>query len=194
VSTHVHGERWSTEVLLWIQSHPLRWRTLVHLCDGVIASPQDIARDIGVPVENVAYHVRQLCDRGMIRSVGTEKRRGRTAHMYAVTDSWIDDEDWYRLPASAKRAFLARNLGWIARALRAGAQHAGFDRRNSHLTYHRLRLTAAQWEDLARDMNDLHERIRTLPHREPGDPASSGEHIDTVVVLMQFEEREATEG
>ena len=183
-----HGEELTRDDILWLQGHPLRWRIWVALCDGVVASPQDLATEIDARVENVAYHVRQLRDRGLLRAAGTEKRRGRTAQLYAVTDNWIQDDVWDELPPSAKRPILLRNLGWVARSLRASVDRGGFDHPRTHVVYHRLRLSPGQRDELAREVAELHERVRTLPHREAGDPPSSGGDLDVVVVLMQFEE------
>src|SRR3954464_12245118 len=91
------------EALLKAISHPLRHR-LLGLLDDRIASPNELARELGLPLGRVRYHIRLLADRGAIELVRTEPRRGALEHFYrAVTRGWFSEEDWARLPRSARR-------------------------------------------------------------------------------------------
>lgn len=67
--------------------HPLRMRILRLLIDREEpASPNDMARRLGEPLGNVAYHVRILAEGGMVELVRTEQRRGALEHYYRPTD------------------------------------------------------------------------------------------------------------
>src|ERR1700750_3401317 len=89
------------EGLLKAISHPLRHR-LLGMLDGRTASPNELARELGLPLGRVSYHIRLLHDLGAIELVGTEPRRGALEHFYpAVATAWFGEGDWARLPRSA---------------------------------------------------------------------------------------------
>ena len=91
------------EALLKAISHPLRHR-LLGLLDERVASPNELARELGLPLGRVSYHIRLLADLGAIELVRTEPRRGALEHFYrAVTRGWFSDDDWSRLPRAARR-------------------------------------------------------------------------------------------
>jgi DNA-binding transcriptional ArsR family regulator len=62
-------------------SHPVRVQILRILQDR-IASPNDLAVEIGAPLGNVSYHVRFLARLGLIELTGTRPRRGAIEHFY----------------------------------------------------------------------------------------------------------------
>src|SRR5919204_358189 len=63
------------EALLRAISHPLRHR-LLGMLDGRTASPNQLARELDLPLGRVSYHIRLLHDLGAIELVRTEPRRG----------------------------------------------------------------------------------------------------------------------
>lgn len=66
--------------------HPLRMRILRVLIDArVPMSPNELARVLGEPLGNVAYHVRILAEGRMIELVRTEPRRGAVEHFYRAS-------------------------------------------------------------------------------------------------------------
>ena len=66
-------------------AHPVRARVLAIL-GAEIASPKQLAHDLGVSLGVVAYHVRVLASLNLIRLVEVNQRRGSLEHHYtAVT-------------------------------------------------------------------------------------------------------------
>src|SRR3954451_16890629 len=115
------------EALLRAISHPLRHR-LLGMLDGRTASPNELARELDLPLGRVSYHIRLLRDLGAIELVGTEPRRGALEHYYrAVTRAWFGEGDWARLPRSARRGILGHNLQQIFALVTASAEAARFD-------------------------------------------------------------------
>jgi hypothetical protein len=155
-----------------------------------VASAQDIARAIGEPVEKVSYHVRRLHERGLIRLVETEKRRGRVARLYTTDFAWITDEAWDQLPRSVKRRIVVRGLAALARQFREAAEQGGFDRGDVLVSRHRLSLSPAQWDELRRAVDELDERVRTFPPRDLTKRAADtdGDRVNANIVLLMFEE------
>src|SRR3954470_8878272 len=65
-------------------AHPLRARILQRLGERV-ASPGDLALELGAPLGVVSYHVRMLRDYDCVELVRTEPRRGALQHFYRAT-------------------------------------------------------------------------------------------------------------
>jgi DNA-binding transcriptional ArsR family regulator len=184
-----YGQNLDFEAAQFAYGHPLRWAIVRQLVDGGVASPQDIARAIGEPVEKVSYHVRRLHERGMIRLVGTEKRRGRVASLYTGDFAWITDEGWEQLPTALKRKITLRALAAIAREFREAADRGGFDRRDIIVSHHRLALSAREWKSLRRALDELDEEVRTFTPRDLTRRATDAgdTRVKAHLVLMLFE-------
>lgn len=65
-------------------SHPLR-ATLLPMVRDQERSPTELADELGVDLNKLAYHVRQLERLGCIELVRTRPRRGATEHFYRAT-------------------------------------------------------------------------------------------------------------
>jgi predicted transcriptional regulator len=67
-------------------AHPLRARALKLFGDAP-KSPNQVAKELGVDVSSLAYHVRVLRKLGCIELVETKQRRGALEHFYRAVDS-----------------------------------------------------------------------------------------------------------
>jgi hypothetical protein len=62
--------------------------TQLHIIERAVAnpgerfSPKQLQAESGEPLGNVAYHVRALYQKGLLRSAGTVPRRGAVEHFY----------------------------------------------------------------------------------------------------------------
>src|SRR4051794_24200286 len=113
------------EALLKAISHPLRHR-LLGLLDNRVASPNELARELDLPLGRVSYHIRLLADLGAIELVRTEPRRGALEHFYrAVTRGWFSDDDWARLPRTARRGIVGQSLQRIFSDVTAAVDAGG---------------------------------------------------------------------
>ena len=84
-------------------AHPLRARILQRLGERV-ASPGDLAVELGAPLGVVSYHVRMLRDYDCVELVRTEPRRGALQHFYRATARPnLDEDQWRTLPAGLRR-------------------------------------------------------------------------------------------
>src|SRR3954463_13813612 len=78
-------------------AHPLRARILQRLGERV-ASPGDLALELGAPLGVVSYHVRMLRDYDCVELVRTEPRRGALQHFYRATARpTLEDDQWRTL-------------------------------------------------------------------------------------------------
>src|SRR5256714_7732515 len=115
-------------------AHPLR-RQILGLLDNRTASPSEIAEELGTPLSNTSYHVRQLLALGLVELVRRTARRGAIEHHYTARVRPITtDEAWAQLPEIVKRAVID---GWLQQTishLLAAAEEGGFNREDTHHT------------------------------------------------------------
>lgn len=150
------------EALLRAISHPLRHR-LLGMLDGRVASPNQLARELGLPLGRVSYHIRLLSDLGAIELVRTEPRRGALEHFYrAVTTVWFSEGDWTKLPRSARRGILGQNLQQIFTDVTAAADGGGFDHSASLVLRAPLQLDDAGMDEVSGMLRSAVERAREL--------------------------------
>ena len=64
-------------------SHPLRIGILRRL-EGRVASPSELAAELGAPLSNTSYHVRRLEALGLVELTGEVVRRGAVEHRYTA--------------------------------------------------------------------------------------------------------------
>ena len=150
------------EALLRAISHPLRHR-LLGMLDGRVASPNQLARELGLPLGRVSSLLRLLSDLGAIELVRTEPRRGALEHFYrAVTTVWFSEGDWAKLPRSARRGILGQNLQQIFTDVTTAADTGGFDHPSSLVLRAPLRLDAAGMEEVSGMLRAAIDRAREL--------------------------------
>ena len=78
--------------------HPLRMSVLAIL-NARVASPSELAKELGEPLGNVAYHVKILEETGAIELVRTAPVRGALEHFYRATPrSTRRGSTWTTLP------------------------------------------------------------------------------------------------
>src|SRR3954447_12839603 len=105
-------------------AHPLRARILQRLGERV-ASPGDLAPELGAPLGVVSSHVRMLRDYDCVELVRPEPRRGALQHFYRATARPnLDTEQWRTLPAGLRKQLSGATLQQLVGDL-AAAAHAG---------------------------------------------------------------------
>lgn len=114
-------------------AHPLRGHILATLGDRV-ASPTEVARELGIDARDLNYHFGVLVEIGMIKLAHTKKRRGVLEHFYELDPPavLVEDPAWSKLPepirASVSTSLLQIAVDDAVDALRAGT----FNSPNSH--------------------------------------------------------------
>jgi DNA-binding transcriptional ArsR family regulator len=108
-------------------AHPLRASILQRLGERV-ASPHDLALELGAPLGVVSYHVRMLRDYDCVELVRTEPRRGALQHFYRATARpMLDAEQWRTLPSGLRRELSGETIGEVVDDLRAASQAGTLD-------------------------------------------------------------------
>jgi DNA-binding transcriptional ArsR family regulator len=170
-------------------AHPLRTRILGSL-EGRTASPSELALELDAPLGVVSYHVRRLTALGFLKLVRRVPRRGAVEHYYTATSRpRITDQAWASVPALVKQATIGTLLNQVGSSVSAAAAVGGFDAPEAHLTRSPVRVDEQGWHDLARELDNLTERIAQITadsaQRLAGADGSAPR--DASVVLMLFE-------
>lgn len=176
------------EALLRAISHPLRHR-LLSMLDGRTASPNQLARELGLPLGRVSYHIRLLADLGAIELVKTEPRRGALEHFYrAVTAVWFSEADWTKLPRTARRGILGQNLQQIFANVTKAADGGGFDHPSSLVLRAPLDLDEEGLTELSGVLRDAFDRAREI-NRRAAERRGESETVATELAILHFERR-----
>jgi DNA-binding transcriptional ArsR family regulator len=174
------------EALLKAISHPLRHR-LLGLLDNRVASPNELARELDLPLGRVSYHIRLLADLGAIELVRTEPRRGALEHFYrAVTRGWFSDDDWARLPRTARRGIVGQSLQRIFSDVTAAVDAGGFDGPASQVTRTPLELDERGLQEVSQVLASATERVAQI-NAESADRRAGTDGVTTELALLHFE-------
>ena len=170
-------------------AHPLRMRILT-LLDKRTASPSELAEELGAPLGNVSYHVRQLASFGLIKLVKRTPRRGAIEHHYkAQPRRQVSDAAWAKVPDIVKEAAVKAALADVAHRVAGAVESGGFNRPDANLANVQLRLDEEGWQAVARELAALLDRVDEI-HEESRRRSSGGEHgeeRDASLVTMLFE-------
>src|SRR3954466_6238093 len=117
-------------------AHPLRVQILSVLEERV-ASPSDLAEELGAPLGNVSYHVRTLTELGLLKLVKRRTRRGAVEHYYKTTGrATVSDSAWNQVPSAVRKSMTGVALQQAIDHAVSAAENGGFDGDESHVTRH----------------------------------------------------------
>ncbi|MDA0184370.1 winged helix-turn-helix domain-containing protein [Solirubrobacter phytolaccae] len=132
-----------------VHTNWLRDRLLAEYASGE-ASPSDIARRIGRPLNLVSYHTKVLLDHGFVELVRTESRRGGIAHIYRASGTpVIDDAAWADVSPQVRRMLVRGVLNAVSDDSREAALAGGFDAATAHISRWPVRLDSEARRDVA---------------------------------------------
>jgi DNA-binding transcriptional ArsR family regulator len=169
--------------------HPLRLKLLTLLNERV-ASPSELADELGEPLGNVSYHMRRLAELECIELVRTTPVRGALEHHYRATARPVfSDDDWARLPTSIRKSLADAVLAEIAVDVAGAADEGGFNRDEMHVSRTPIALDQQGW-------NDLNEVLQSVVYQALEIQAQSADRLQASdaedseaaeLVLMLFE-------
>ncbi len=175
--------------------HPLRLRLLT-IFNERVASPSDLAAELGEPIGNVSYHTRILARLGCVELVKTKQVRGAVEHYYrAVVRPVFSDEDWAELPRSIRKSLADAVLAEIADDMGAAATEGGFDRDEVHLARTPLVLDEKGWQDLNELLQEVSDKALAIQADSASRLQSDGaSDSDAAVLVAMLFEPPTTEG
>jgi DNA-binding transcriptional ArsR family regulator len=140
-------------------AHPMRTRILGML-DGRVASPRQLSDELGAPLQNVSYHVRQLAKLGLVKLVRTSQRRGAIEHHYkAIAAPHVSDEAWAELPPIVRHRMIAAGLSEISKQVNEAAAGGGLTSDDAHLSRTPLVLDDRGRKALAKELAAMVGRV-----------------------------------
>lgn len=169
-------------------AHPLRIEIL-GLLDNRVASPVQLAAELGSPLSLTSYHVRQLKHLGLVRLVKRRQARGAVVHYYTATvKPRIPDKTWSAIPSFVKRALVGGRIAQAGAEAAAAAERGGFDGEGVHISRTRLRLSQRGWEAVSRELENTERRLYAIRDAEQEALADDPEieAIEATALLMLF--------
>lgn len=172
-------------------SHPTRLFALTVFWERE-ASPREISAELGEPVNNVTYHVKQLVDLGWIELVAQRPARGGRVveHFYkAIKDPLFDNDELARLDSKQLHVIDTTTIALVSKDVsEAIATGTFFAHEDNHLTRIPLTVDAEGWEEtkeiLDRALDELMKVKEAVARRTAG---SQEETIPTKVEILHFE-------
>lgn len=170
-------------------AHPIRARALIILTERV-ASPQEIATEIGEPLVNVSYHIRELKKAGLIELVDTDRSRGGVKHLYRAMEMVIVTSE-----ETAKQSLDEREtassvvvqlvLADVDRAISEGTFDARTDRHLSRLV---VEVDEEGWRELGELYDATLESATEIAAKSARRlDGSKGQRIPISAIAMLFE-------
>lgn len=164
-----------------IAAHPVRCRLMAIFADRV-ASPNEIAQELGMPVGDVSYHVRTLKDAGIIELVEERPARGSTEHFYraVIKNIVLTDEDYKALSIEERVAFARLTFQVATAEASFSLETKKFgERHNHHIARMPFSVDEQAWNELSELHREMLDRIieicaesdvRTVGSEEPRIP------------------------
>jgi DNA-binding transcriptional ArsR family regulator len=170
-------------------AHPIRVRIL-GILEGRSATPRELAAEIGLPLENVSYHVRTLKKFGFIKLERTRQVRGAIEHHYrAVARPRITATAWEEMPDIVKHALTSASLGQLSELVNRAAAQGKFSRPEAHMQRMPYALDEQAFSEASALLSETLERIGDLA-KEAQQRVAAGESapLPSVALVMLFDE------
>jgi DNA-binding transcriptional ArsR family regulator len=170
-------------------AHPLRVQILSTLEDR-IASPSDLATELGAPLGNVSYHVRTLADLGLVKLVKRRTRRGAVEHYYQARGrAQVTNRAWAQVPGVVKRSMVAVALEQAVDQAGAAAAAGGFDHEDTNLSRQSVQLDKEGFGELSAAVGRLHEELAAIQERSTArlQKADDDAAVQAGLVTMLFQ-------
>jgi DNA-binding transcriptional ArsR family regulator len=171
-------------------AHPTRVHAMSILGERV-ASPRELAEEIGEPLNNVTYHVNQLRELGCIELARTEHARGGRVleHFYRPTRrAYFDDDAWEVLSKKEQLGVMGAIVGMISKDLAAAmATGSFFAEDDKHMSRWPINVDEAGWSEIGALLEQTTKGLFEIEERVT-ERTADGESapIRAKVALMQF--------
>lgn len=149
--------------LIRVLAHPSRVHAL-HILHQRLASPKELAPEVGETVGNMAYHVRQLEDFGYVELVRTEPRRGAEEHFYRATKAAVfTAEEWALVPYPLQARIVGMQLKATGKILCRSLESGAFERRPTrHHSLNEFTVDEAGFNEIMELLDDAMERAEEI--------------------------------
>lgn len=183
------SKRSSDKPLVKVLTHDLRVRILEILNERV-ASPNELANELGESLSLVSYHVKVLREYDCIELVKTIPRRGATEHYYRATSkAFLTGQTWSKIPSSLRPGLSSGLVGSIAADAASSLKEDLFDaREDRHASHATLILDETGWKDLTKALDGALKQVEKIQKQAAERLRKSGEKgFSASVGLLGFE-------
>ncbi len=179
------------EVVAYALGHRTRVYVLTILNEGIY-SPDEIARIIGEPTNNVSHHVKELLEAGSIELARTEQVRNTIQHYYrAVEMPYYSDEDMAAMTPEHRQVtyglILQCMLAEAMAALWGGKMHS--DPR-TWLAWRWFNVDGQGRQDIADEQQRFWDRMQEIEIESTNRRAISQEDAESIIVASMGFQRE----
>ncbi|MEX2106607.1 MAG: helix-turn-helix domain-containing protein [Solirubrobacterales bacterium] len=170
-------------------THPVRANCVIALFERV-ASPSELAEELDLPVQNVAYHIRELERLGCIELVRVERKRS-TEHFYRVTKRYLLDSDtWSRVGPKERATITVNLLRMIGGDVNEAMAHGTIDDDDNHISRSPMVVDREGWDEVVEELKETLDRVleiqvRSAERRANGD-CDSKDSIPIKVEILHF--------
>ncbi|HSS05029.1 MAG TPA: hypothetical protein VLK89_07585 [Solirubrobacterales bacterium] len=150
-----------------------------------VASPNEIANEIGANLSLVSHHVQVLLGDGSIELVKTEPRRGAVEHYYrAKVPAMIDDKAWQKMPQKSRLVVYRTILQSLMAESAAAEAKGAFDADDAHLSWMPFPVDEQGRQEMTEVLAGALEGIEQVKASSAKRLAESGETGQTVIAAM----------
>src|SRR3954462_14357581 len=183
---HRHAGETSEARIAKALAHPLRARILQRLGERV-ASPGDLASELGAPLGVVSYHVRMLRDYDCVELVRTEPRRGALQHFYRATARPnLDEDQWRTLPAGLRKELSGETIQELVDDLAAAADAGRLEDPELVVNRTPLELDERGFKKLNRLLARTQEQALTIASESAARTGGGGGAFPTELAILHF--------
>jgi predicted ArsR family transcriptional regulator len=177
------------QALIKALAHPSRVHAL-HILNQRVASPKELALDVGTTVNKMAYHVRELEKHDFIELVSTMPRRGATEHFYRATRrAFFSDSEWAKIPESARTSIVGMELAATGKLLSDALETGSFETRpNRHHSLYESQVDQEGWDEAMALLEETMERLTEIQATSAERLLDSeGPRVQMAVSIVGFE-------
>lgn len=167
--------------------HPTRGHALTVLTDR-IASPKEIADELGIDVSLASYHFKRLVELRCIELVKVKKIRNADQHFYRATvQHFFSPEEWKKVPTHDRLKLRIDLVKLISGEASIAAAAKTLDTVDNHMTRTAMRLDKQGWAELSAQFDVQLEKVLMIKEAAALRLGESDEApIDARVALLQF--------
>lgn len=170
-----------------IVAHPVRCKLLTIFADRV-ASPNEVAQQLDMPVGDVSYHVRTLKDAGVIELVDERPVRGSTEHFYRAAIKPLLNDDAYERMSVEERINIARHAFQFTAADASVSFETGTfgERHDHHISRVPFAVDEKGWTELGELYRDTLARVLEINADSEARLAEKGEEPIRGIAFSTF--------
>src|SRR4051812_8727476 len=152
-----------------------------------VASPGELAVELGAALRLVSHHVRMLRDYDCVELVRTEPRRGALQHFYRATARPnLDVEQWRKLPSGLRRELSGDTLQELVDDLGKAADAGKLEDPEIVVTRTPLELDERGFKKLNRLLARTQEQALAIAAESSARTGGSADAIPTEFAVMHF--------